>query len=187
MQATNAELLPEHGRAETRTNMFVIASMSALTASGPIKIRNLSRHGALIEGAALPGLGEHLKLRKGPVCATGRIVRLHGNKAGVRFDGPINAAHWLPSGHPGQQRVDDVFHSIKADSAVCAEHQDTVPSTARTPADPAQLRQLALELNSLADVWAGDASVVVRHGLKLQTLDVASQMLRRLAGEAQNR
>lgn len=183
----NTDLLPQHGRAETRTNMFVIATMSALTASGPIKIRNLSRHGALIEGAALPGLGEHLKLRRGPVFATGQIVRLHGNKAGVRFDGPINVAHWLPSGHPGQQRVDDVFHSIKADSAVCSDHRDTVPSTARAPADPTQLRQLALELNSLADDLAGDASVVVRHGLKLQMLDVASQMLRRLAEEAQNR
>ena len=47
--------------------MFVIATMSAITASGPIKIRNLSRHGAHIEGAELPGLGDDLKLRRAPV------------------------------------------------------------------------------------------------------------------------
>ena len=167
--------------------MFVIATMSALTASGPIKIRNLSKHGALIEGAALPGLGDHLKLQRGSASATGQVVRVHGNKAGVRFDGPIDVVHWLPSGHLGQQRVDDVFHSIKADTALCADYRDTVLPTSRTPADPTQLRQLALELNSLADDLAGDASVVLRHGLKLQSLDVVSQMLRRLAGEGQNR
>ena len=166
--------------------MFVIATMSAITASGPIKIRNLSRHGALIEGAALPDLGEHLKLRRGPLSVTGRIVRLHDNKAGVRFDGPIDVAHWLPSGHPGQQRVDDLFRSIKDESAACPGRQNAARPITRTAADPAQLRQLALDLNSLADDLAGDASVVVRHGLKLQTLDVASQMFRRLAGETQN-
>ena len=186
MQATNAEILPDHGRSESRTNMFVIATMSAITASGPIKIRNLSRHGALIEGAALPGLGEHLKLRRGLLSATGQIVRLDGNKAGVRFDGPIDVAQWLPSGHPGQQRVDDLFQSIRDESAACTGRRDAARPTARTAVDPAQLRQLALDLNALADDLAADASVVVRHGLRLQTLDVASQVLRRLAGETQN-
>jgi hypothetical protein len=186
MQATNAELLPEHGRSETRTNMFVIATMSAITASGPIKIRNLSRHGALIEGAALPGLGEDLKLRRGALSVTGQIVRLHGNKAGIRFDGPIDVGQWLPSAHPDQQRVDDLFQSIRDKSVACTSRRDAARPTARTAADPAQLRQLALDLNSLADDLAGDAGVVVRHGLRLQTLDVASQMLLRLAGETQN-
>lgn len=166
--------------------MFVIATMSAITASGPIKIRNLSRHGALIEGAALPGLREHLKLRRGPLSVTGQIVRLHGNKAGIRFDGPIDVAHWLPSAHPGQLRVDDLFQWIRDESVACTGRRDAARPTAGTATDPAQLRQLALDLNSLADDLAGDASVVVRHGLRLQTLDVASQMLQRLAGETKN-
>jgi hypothetical protein len=175
MQVLDNEFLPESGRSETRTNMLVIASVSALTASGPIRIRNLSRHGALIEGGHLPGLGEHLKLRRGALAASGRIVRLLGNKAGVRFDGPIDVSQWLPSEHCAQQRVDEAFHSIRA-GATHAMPLEGAPALAHSPADAAQLRELALALNALADELAENSAVVMRHGSKLQTLDIASDV-----------
>ena len=44
--------------------MLVLASMAAESVSGPIKIRNMSPEGALIESSALPQVGEHLSLRR---------------------------------------------------------------------------------------------------------------------------
>lgn len=41
-------------RIELRTNMFALATVAGKDVAGPVKIRNLSPSGALIEGALLP-------------------------------------------------------------------------------------------------------------------------------------
>lgn len=45
--------------------MFVLATLSSAGASGQVKIRNTSATGALIEGPALPAVGEQLHLSRG--------------------------------------------------------------------------------------------------------------------------
>ena len=64
----------EKKRTHPRTSMFVLATIAAPTVSGPVKIRNMSVGGALIEGDALPRTGEHLRLRRGELTVCGRIV-----------------------------------------------------------------------------------------------------------------
>src|SRR5687768_8991878 len=105
-------VVPHPQRTLPRTSMFVLASMTAETVSGPVKIRNLSPDGALIEGAALPRLDEHLAIRRGELAATGRVIWCDGGKAGLRFDHYVDVAAWLPAGPP-QQQVDQAFHAIK--------------------------------------------------------------------------
>ena len=51
-------------RREPRTNMFVMATIYADTGSAPVKVRNLSSTGALIEGEVLPPLGATVRLRR---------------------------------------------------------------------------------------------------------------------------
>ena len=166
-------------RSEPRTNMFVMASMSSSSVSGPVKIRNLSEHGALIESAQLPAVGEMLELRRGEILVSGRVVWRLDGKAGLQLDGPVTPTDWMPAGHAGQAAVDSTFQNLKTGVGTSPVSQ-AAPSTGQ-PSDPTMLRRTADSLDALADSLAEDSDVVARHASELQVLDIASQTLRKLA------
>jgi hypothetical protein len=182
-----AQTEPETQRAHARTSMFVLASMTSATASGPVKIRNMSSSGALIEGGSLPVVGDHLSIRRGDLAAAGRIVwRLEG-RAGVRFDCEVDVSNWLPTGFSGrQQQVDQTFSELKAGLATDkpAASQSPAPASRIAPSriERLDLLETADALDVLADLLAEDVEVVVRLSARLQALDIASQLLRRCAG-----
>jgi hypothetical protein len=159
--------------------MFVLASMDAPAVSGSIKIRNMSRHGALIEGDVLPGVGEHLRLRRGELTVSGRIVWRHAGKAGLRFEQDVEVSRWLPTAGGGQQQVDRAFRDLKAGTV------EPAPLAAAqfraAPAVRGDALKAAEALDALADALSEDAAVITNHASKLQSLDIASQLLRRLA------
>ncbi len=160
--------------------MFVLATMHGATISGPIKIRNLSQGGALIEGAALPAIGEQVDLRRGQVSVSGKVVWCQGGRAGLQFDGRAIVAEWLPGGHTGQQQVDQTFQQLKSKAGTSLS--STQPSALKPTTPTAlELKNLADAVCSLADDLAEDAAVVARHSSKLQVLDMAVQALRRYA------
>src|SRR5688500_15485838 len=169
---------PHPQRTHPRTSMFVLASMAAETVSGPVKIRNMSPDGALIEGAALPRLGEHLSLRRGDLAAAGRVVWCEGGRAGLRFDHYVDVAAWLPAGSR-QQQVDQAFHAIK--NGLTNVVPLPVPPVATSPIGKSDLLDTATALETLADALAEDAGVIASHSTRLQALDIAAQMLRRCA------
>lgn len=186
MNSRRLDIELPYARLEPRTNLFVMASISATTASGPVKIRNLSPRGALIESSGLPALGESYELKRGSLLAAGEIVWREGNKAGLRFDRSIAVADWLPSGNCAQQAVDTLVQQAKAVSTGHALAANG-PAAERDSVDTDQLRRLARALEGLADDLADDAAVVTRHAQKLQALDVAVQMLRKLAAYREGR
>jgi hypothetical protein len=158
--------------------MFVLASMTAETVSGPVKIRNMSPDGALIEGAALPRLGEHLSIGRGELAATGRVIWCEGGKAGLRFDHHLDVAAWLPAGGP-QQQVDQAFCAIK--NGLSNVVRLPVAPVGTSPVAKSDLVDAALAIEALADILADDAGVIASHSTRLQVLDIAAQLLRRCA------
>jgi hypothetical protein len=159
--------------------MFVLATMAAPTVSGTVKVRNMSLGGALIEGDALPRIGEQLRLHRGELTVCGRIVWRHAGKAGLCFEHEVEVSRWLPAGSGGQQQVDRTFQELKTSPI-----DPTPPAAARiepSPISPEDLLNVAEALDTLADALAEDARVVADHSAKLQSLDMASQLLRRFA------
>lgn len=158
--------------------MFVLASMTAETVSGPVKIRNLSPDGALIEGAALPRLGEHLSLRRGKLVAAGQVIWCDGGRAGLHFDHHVDVAGWLPAVGP-QRQEGQAFHTTNRGLA------NVVPLPAApvgtSPIGKSDLVDAAMAIETLADALAEDAGVVASHSTQLQALDIAAQLLRRCA------
>jgi len=176
------ELVQHPERAHPRTSMFVLASMASARASGPVKVRNMSPDGALIEGATLPGVGDSLSLRRGELNASGRIVWQDGGKAGVRFDHHVQVADWLPAGAARQQLVEQTVHELKNIPATPAPE----PAAPRAPVAPSPVERVDLletadALDALADALAENPQVIVDHSTRLQVLDVAAQLLRRCA------
>lgn len=101
-------------RVERRTNMFVMASLIARSASGPVRVRNLSSTGALIEGAVIPAPGERVFLRRAGATVVGEVIWSRDGRAGLRSDSRVTVADWLPRANcSAQQRVDEVVQGWK--------------------------------------------------------------------------
>ena len=78
----------------SRTNLLLSASIESNGLSAPVRIRNLSEHGALIEGAALPPVGSSLILRRLQLEMRATVIWSDKGRCGVRFEGMIAVAGW---------------------------------------------------------------------------------------------
>jgi hypothetical protein len=167
--------LSEQGRLrEPRTNMFVLATLYAGGASAPVKIRNLSPTGALIEGKRIPPPATKVSLRRGSLAVSGQVMWCGDGRAGLNFEAPAAVAHWLPGGEAliKQARVDAIFNGSGGLAA-----SDAAPD-ATTPFEIVKVQRLLL---SLAEALADDAQAVVRYAAELQALDVAAELLAQMA------
>jgi hypothetical protein len=169
-------------RSEPRTNVAVMASMSAASASGPVMICNLSSRGSMIEGEPLPGVGERIELRRGEILVVGEVVWTDIRKAGIKFERRIKVSDWLPKSHSGQQAVDKLFQQLK--SGIAKPPLAQVKAASALPVAAGELEQAAESLEALADTLANDVGVVTRHATQLQVLDLATQLLRKVAAAA---
>lgn len=180
------QLTPDHpdcSRRAARTNMFVIADLSSPTATGKVKIRNMSASGAMIEGPALPPPSAQCRIRRGGLELEGEVVWVVGSRAGIRFDGSAYVAEWLPNGGRTQADVDRVIAEAKSGMASPAPVAASPAPLISRAVDADQAAAVADQLESLADALSGDADVVRRHMNKLQALDLAVQTLRKLADQ----
>src|SRR5688500_6405850 len=78
-----------HNRRSRRSNVLLAASIEASGASLPVKLRNLSTEGALIEGDDLPVEGSEVLFRRNELSVNSRVAWVHDEHAGVAYRGPI--------------------------------------------------------------------------------------------------
>jgi hypothetical protein len=167
-------------RIESRSNIFVMAALySAGRSVTPVRVRNISTTGALIEAAVLPPAGTHVRLGRASLSASGTLVWVENAKAGMRFDDPVAVADWLPQGRRGfgQQFVDELFHQKRLGAA-----RKVFPG-----ADGGSLADELLELRACleraAEELALDGAVASRHVTTLQAIDLVGQALAKVAAE----
>ena len=76
-------------RRSRRSNVLLAASIEASGAVTPVKLRNLSTEGALIEADGLPLEGTEVVFRRNELSVNSRVAWVAGNQAGVAFHRPI--------------------------------------------------------------------------------------------------
>jgi hypothetical protein len=76
-------------RRSQRSNVLLAASIEASGASLPVKLRNLSTEGALIEGDDLPVEGSEVLFKRNELSVSSRVAWVHDKQAGVAFKRPI--------------------------------------------------------------------------------------------------
>jgi hypothetical protein len=159
--------------------MFVMATIYAESGSAPVKIRDLSTSGALIEGGVLPHPGSKIKLVRGSLTIGGEVAWRKGSKAGLRFDASASVAEWLPNRRTvaPQEMVDAMVQEVKTGPVTALTAAEPLPS----PVSALELMRVKALIEALAEDLADDMGVVVRHGPKLQSLDLAAQLLGKLA------
>ena len=118
-------------RRSHRSNVLLAATIEASGASHPVKLRNLSTEGALIEGDDLPVEGSEVMFRRNELSVNGRVAWVHGKHAGVAFRGPI--------------AQEDVLRNIP-------KPRSRVPADYRRPALAS--RSMTPEEKRLAESWA---------------------------------
>jgi hypothetical protein len=78
-----------HNRQSRRSNVLLAASIEASGAVIPVKLRNLSTEGALIEGDGLPLEGSEVLFCRNELSVSSRVAWVLGKQAGVAFRRPI--------------------------------------------------------------------------------------------------
>jgi hypothetical protein len=76
-------------RRARRSNVLLAASIELSGAVIPVKLRNLSTEGALIEGDSLPVEGSEVLFRRNDLSVNSRVAWVHEKQAGVAFNRPI--------------------------------------------------------------------------------------------------
>jgi hypothetical protein len=173
-----------NNRIESRSNIFVMAALYAGNGSTPVRIRNMSRSGALVEAAVLPISGTSVRLSRGSVSVTGEIMWVDKQKAGVRFDSPTSPNDWLPGGKrgAGQQMADELAHQARlgAASRIAAR-----PAPPQSPQLSDELLRLHQVLRCAGEDLATNNGFTAGQLIALQEIDVAAQRLADLASEVE--
>lgn len=189
---------------EPRKNLMLSATIEAGPVSAPVRIRNMSEHGAMVDGPALPEEGSELLLKRLAVSVLARVVWSHSGRCGLRFSAKVCVEEWItgvrqvvPGAKLGQLRVDAIQSALRADNGesspalrdgLTGGGGHSVDSPDYVPRPFEVDRRIAQELAALADfleaaaaTLAGDADLIARYAETLQKLDIASATLSSLS------
>ena len=101
-------------RSSPRSNVFLTAALAGEGTSRPVRIRNLSVHGALLEGYDFPPEGKKAQLRRGSLSVQGEIAWKNGQYCGLRFDHTILVQEWVKRAGPeAQLRIDAAIEQLR--------------------------------------------------------------------------
>src|SRR4051812_48767645 len=118
-----------------RSNIFVTGTLYGAGGSAPVRVRNMSLNGALVEAEALPSVGSLVRLCRGSLSVMGEIAWVAAGKAGLHFSSAICVSDWLPAGQrgAGQQMADELVHQARL-GAFPASRQIVEPEPSSRPA-----------------------------------------------------
>ncbi len=176
----------------TRKNLMLAASIESAGSKAPVRIRNLSETGAMLDGAALPGAGASLLLIRADIQVSASVVWCAGGRCGIRFDNvAASVDEWITgkraavfAGQQGQARVDAIQNAVRSGAGLPAD----AAASAGTAISTTELeRRIAEEIiyvqrliDALGEELIEDPVMLQRHSRVLQNLDRASQVLEHL-------
>lgn len=159
-------------RQEGRANVFLAASMDTNGNLQPVRIRNISPKGLLIEASPTPAVGTLVQLTRGELAACGEIAWVGAEFAGVRLKQTIDVDAWVRRvGHNGQQRVDRVIDALRRSEVVPTELQQAERSR--------DLESISQDLDAICARLA-TLPIPIEAGEELVRLDVLAGTLRQL-------
>lgn len=174
-----------------RKNLLLSATIEAGRLRAPVRIRNLSETGAMIDGAVLPEVGTALLLRRLEVEIGATAVWRSDGRCGITFDGTVSVDEWISGvrqsfrpASSGQPRVDGIQAAIRSGTSLPVEDAPASDD----PIDPEGLeRRIAEELayvcrllGAVGEELADDPIILQRRGRALQNFDAACQILAHL-------
>lgn len=170
-------VLDTEGRIDPRTNMFIAAAIQLDGVPTSVKVRNLSTGGALIETSGTAAEGASFILLRGSLMVRGTVVWSTNHRCGLRFESTVNVRDWMaPPVNPGQINVDAMITQVRSSGLELVPVPLTKTDSLTSPQFE-RLAQVSVLIEALEDELAADLDIVSRHGVALQKIDQALQLL----------
>ena len=177
---------------EPRKNLMLAARIEAAEVSAPVRIRNLSEGGAMIDGAALPEVGSTLVLTRLELSVQATVVWTRDGRCGLRLANRIVVDDWIAgvrrtrtTGNLGQLRVDQIQAAVRSGAALpvdSAPHAaPMIEASALDRRIAGELAKLKQTLDEIGEALADDVDILMRHEETLQRFDIAVQTIQYLA------
>ena len=136
----------------------------------------------MLETALVRPVGTRVDLVRGDLLARSTIVWTSANRCGVSFESKISVKDWLASvSKPEQRRVDNLVELVKAGGLDPGDTKGNVGGGWTSYELVNDLGRVGTLLQNLEDDLSSSEATLERHGLKLQNLDIAMQMIRAIA------
>lgn len=90
-----ADGLPKVSARPRRSPVFLTASLETGGSAVDVRLRNISKDGALVDSDFLPQVGSAVVFRRQEIVAQGVIAWVNGRLAGIQFDQPLEPAELL--------------------------------------------------------------------------------------------
>ena len=174
-----------------RTNLLLSATIETASLKAPVRIRNLSEGGALLEGAVFPDVGGVLTLCRLEIAIDATVMWRAGSRCGIQFKGKAAVADWVSgtqsrsSHNIDQARVDSIQAAVRSGRPIpVSKGGSAPPPVVDTDLD----RRIAEEisyvkrlLEIVGDELTDAPIVVQRYSRSLQSFDLACQILGHLS------
>ena len=175
-----------------RKNLLLTATIRSEGVTAPVRIRNLSEKGAMVDAKALPEPGASVILQRLEIEMRGVVVWRVEGRCGIHFEAAASVDEWVAGrrapatifGH-GQSRVDQIQAALRSGRDI-ADQEVTVASSPELITDvearvAEELDHVQRMLDEVAGDLIGDVALVQRHGEALQRFDNACQILNQLS------
>ena len=184
--AAVAEAPPPPSR-DPRTKVLLTAQIFGDGGERPVRIRNMSASGAMLEGTVLPPAGARLTLARADLRMDAEVVWSSPGRCGIRFDDTVVVSDWISGtaatarSQSGQARID----ALQADIRSGLVPKVPVEDVARPPAaleniearlaeEVAYLRRL---VQTIGEELSDEPIMLHRYLRTLQQFDVIGQAL----------
>lgn len=170
----------EQQRSSPRSSIFLSAILRAGSQQSPVRIRNMSLTGAMIDTPLTPPQGTDVLLVRASLIVRGTVAWSSGKQCGLRFSSEVAVKDWMAAPERlDQARVDEAVRAIKSGSALSPEAR-RLATRGSQPDSRSALNEVLSLLQELEDDLSSSSETVSRHAAKLQNLDLAMQLLRTL-------
>ena len=173
-------------------NLFLAATVHVGISKAPVRIRNMSATGAMLEGSVIPAVGAHICLKRCDIEIGATVIWNAGKRCGVHFDHETRVQDWVagsrsdPLTLTGQTRIDAVQAAMRTDSDPALRIVAPPPSASVAGADldrrlAEELAYLGRLLEQMGTELSDEPAVLQRHMKALQNFDIAQQTLGHIA------
>lgn len=168
---------------------MLAATIAAGTKSAPVRIRNLSELGAMIDGPSLPRAGVTLTLSRLALSIGATVMWNQDGRCGLSLSCPIAVDDWITGASTAtdmasaQVRVDQLQTAIRSGTALPTETR--APAPAMPPpverSVAAELARVKRMLDQVSAELCEDVDVLARHDRAIQNFDIAAMIVEELA------